>query len=92
MNTLVLVTGANGFIASHIIDQLLEKGFKVRGTVRAPKPWLNAFFDLKHGKGRFETLVVTDLGDAQQLENAMQGVGGVIHVVSSINSHSRRRR
>ncbi|KAJ5815996.1 hypothetical protein N7447_008229 [Penicillium robsamsonii] len=88
VNTLVLVTGANGFIASHTIDQLLQKGFKVRGTVRTPKPWLNTFFDEKYGKGRFETQVVTDLGDAQQLQNTMQGVGGVIHMASDLTFSS----
>ncbi|KAJ9636051.1 hypothetical protein H2204_005548 [Knufia peltigerae] len=31
---LVLVTGANGFIASHTIHQLLENGYRVLGTVR----------------------------------------------------------
>lgn len=30
------VTGANGFIASEIIKQLLERGYKVHGTVRDP--------------------------------------------------------
>ena len=32
----VLVTGATGFIAMHCILQLLEQGFRVRGTVRSP--------------------------------------------------------
>jgi dihydroflavonol-4-reductase len=32
----VLVTGASGFIASHIVQQLLEGGYRVRGTVRDP--------------------------------------------------------
>lgn len=32
---MVLVTGASGFIASHIIKQLQEQGYKVRGTVRS---------------------------------------------------------
>ena len=32
---LVLVTGASGYIAAHIIQQLLENGYKVRGTVRS---------------------------------------------------------
>ncbi|CDK25779.1 unnamed protein product [Kuraishia capsulata CBS 1993] len=31
----VLLTGASGFIAVHILDQLLVKGFKVIGTVRS---------------------------------------------------------
>ena len=29
-----LVTGANGFTASYVCRQLLEKGYKVRGLVR----------------------------------------------------------
>ena len=36
-NERVLVTGASGFIASHIVKLLLEKGFIVRGTVRSLK-------------------------------------------------------
>ena len=31
----VLVTGGSGFIALHCIDQLLEKGFVVRTTIRS---------------------------------------------------------
>lgn len=30
----MLVTGASGFVASHVVKQLLEVGAKVRGTVR----------------------------------------------------------
>jgi nucleoside-diphosphate-sugar epimerase len=30
----VLVTGANGFVAMHVVDQLLKAGYVVRGTVR----------------------------------------------------------
>ncbi|XP_038050634.1 phenylacetaldehyde reductase-like [Patiria miniata] len=31
----VLVTGASGFIASHVVQQLLQAGYYVRGTVRS---------------------------------------------------------
>lgn len=31
----VLVTGASGYIAGYVIKDLLEKGYKVRGTVRS---------------------------------------------------------
>jgi nucleoside-diphosphate-sugar epimerase len=34
---LILVTGATGYIACHIIKQLLDKGYRVRGTVRSIK-------------------------------------------------------
>ncbi len=33
-DTTVLVTGASGFIAQHVILQLLEAGYRVRGTLR----------------------------------------------------------
>jgi nucleoside-diphosphate-sugar epimerase len=35
-NKTVAVTGANGFIASALIDQLVARGYKVRATVRDP--------------------------------------------------------
>ncbi|PLB55792.1 NAD dependent epimerase/dehydratase [Aspergillus steynii IBT 23096] len=81
----VLVTGANGFIASHTVDKLLDQGFKVRGTVRTPKPWLNEFFDARYGKGRFETAIVSDFSDSQSVNNALQGVSGVIHMASDLS-------
>lgn len=31
----VLLTGANGFVGSHVLDQLLARGFSVRGVVRS---------------------------------------------------------
>ncbi|MCC6826771.1 MAG: aldehyde reductase [Novosphingobium sp.] len=37
MSTRVLVTGASGFLAQHLILQLLAKGYHVRGTLRAMK-------------------------------------------------------
>ncbi len=30
----ILVTGASGFIAKHIVLQLLDAGYRVRGSVR----------------------------------------------------------
>lgn len=77
----VLVTGANGYIASHIVDVLLAEGYNVRGTVRSDKPWLNQFFEAKYGKGRFETGIVKDLQDEAGFESVMIGISGVIHTV-----------
>lgn len=34
-NTTVLVTGASGFIGLHCVLQLLQQGYRVRGTVRS---------------------------------------------------------
>jgi nucleoside-diphosphate-sugar epimerase len=35
MSDLVLVTGASGFVAGHVIHELLGNGYRVRGTVRS---------------------------------------------------------
>ena len=33
-NDIVVVTGASGYVGSHLILQLLEKGYRVKGCVR----------------------------------------------------------
>lgn len=80
--TLILVTGANGYIASHVVDQLLKLGYRVRGTIRNEKPWLNKLFS-KYGEGNFETAVVNDITTNGAFDEAVKGVGGIIHVVST---------
>ncbi|KAH0476221.1 MAG: hypothetical protein KVP17_000119 [Porospora cf. gigantea B] len=37
MSKLVLVTGATGFVGSHVVSRLLMEGYRVRGTVRNRK-------------------------------------------------------
>ncbi len=36
-DSIVVVTGASGFVGSYVIKLLLEQGYKVRGTVRNAK-------------------------------------------------------
>lgn len=77
----VLVTGANGYIGSHVVDLLLSLGYVVRGTVRAEKPWLNQFFDDKYGHGKFGTVTIPRLDEPKALAEALSDVSGVVHVV-----------
>lgn len=60
--SLVLVTGVNGFIGSHIADQLLAHGYHVRGTVRdvAKAEWMSEFFKSRHPDDQFELVAVPD--------------------------------
>ncbi|KIW24729.1 uncharacterized protein PV07_10424 [Cladophialophora immunda] len=81
----VLVTGANGFIASHIVDLLLEKGYNVRGTVRNEKPWLDKFFEERYGTGRFETTIVSAMDADAAFDEAVRGVAGVVHVATDVS-------
>ncbi|KAK7931191.1 hypothetical protein PG985_001903 [Apiospora marii] len=80
----VLVTGANGFLGSHIADQFLQHGFQVRGAVRdvSKNVWLADVLNQKHGKGRFELRGVPDMAAPGAFDDAAQGVSVVAHTAS----------
>ncbi|KAL2821413.1 putative aldehyde reductase [Aspergillus cavernicola] len=78
----ILVTGANGFIGSNIVDFLLSLGYIVRGTVRSEKPWVNEVFESKYGAGKFEPFIVPNLDDKEAIDAVLKGVSGVVHVAS----------
>ena len=89
MTQTVLVTGANGYIAQHIILQLLAAGYRVRGSLRDPDT-----------SGPLRTalaaqLPVTPTEDALSFiglnlraddgwDAAMQGVDAVMHTASPV--------
>ncbi|PHH81424.1 hypothetical protein CDD82_814 [Ophiocordyceps australis] len=84
--SLVLVTGVNGYIASHVALQLLERGFRVRGTVRHgyKADYMHAVFDDRFGPGVFETLVVAEMSLPGAFDEAVQGCSAVMHVASDL--------
>lgn len=77
----ILVTGANGYIASNVVDVLLDLGYTVRGTVRTEKPWLDRLFEDKYGKGRFESVIVKAMEQDGAFDSVINDVAGVVHVV-----------
>ncbi|GKT49720.1 aldehyde reductase 2 [Colletotrichum spaethianum] len=83
--SLLLVTGANGYIGSHVVNTLLGLGYRVRGTVRSDRPWLTELFKSKHGEGVYEQYIVKNLDDPEALGQAMNGVAGVAHVASDVS-------
>lgn len=70
----VLVTGVNGYIASHIGLQLLEKGYTVRGTSRSAsaeaKLLRNAF---KGFEDRYQHIIVPDMTADGAFDDASKG-------------------
>ncbi|KAM0210027.1 hypothetical protein ACHAPA_010313 [Fusarium lateritium] len=81
----VLVTGATGFIASHVIRQFLRRGYKVRGTVRdlAQASWLidehcKSFSEC----GSFELVAVPDLSVSGAFDDAVKGMSAVAHIAA----------
>lgn len=85
--SLVLVTGATGFVASHVIIQLLERGYRVRGTVRDldKASWLTKdAFATYAGRGDLELVTVADLGAEHAFDDAMDGIAAIVHVASVV--------
>lgn len=82
-NSPVCVTGASGFIASHVIRELLESGYTVRATVRKPAnarnyPYLTA---LPGAEERLE-LVQAELLNEGSFDAVIDGCEQVIHMAS----------
>ncbi|KAK5654695.1 hypothetical protein OQA88_7019 [Cercophora sp. LCS_1] len=84
----VLVTGASGFLASHISLQLLDRGFKVRGAVRDPtqSTWLlEGRFKSYADTGAIGLVSVPHLGVDGAYDEAVKGVAAVIHTAYVTN-------
>ncbi len=77
----VLVTGANGFTASYVCRQLLEKGYQVKGLVRK-----NA--DMKLISGLPLELHYADLALDQDFTSVMQGVDVVYHIAAAYRTEN----
>lgn len=80
----VLVTGASGFVAIHCIIQLLEQGYRVRGTLRslAREPELRATLAKFSPHGNRLELVQADLLQDDGWDAAAEGCDYALHVAS----------
>lgn len=66
----VLVTGATGFLGSHVSSRLLEDGFEVTG------------FDVAAASGRPYPMIEGDLGDLEALADVVAGHDVVCHIAA----------
>lgn len=84
MSGKVLVTGASGYIASHVVQQLQEAGHQVRGTVRSLKNLdkVKHLYDLCPNAAHKLELVEADLVDAECWPKAVEGMTYVMHMAS----------
>ncbi|XRM46514.1 hypothetical protein ABZX51_009545 [Aspergillus tubingensis] len=85
---LTLITGANGFIATHCIATLLRAGHSIRGTVRSAEKATATLSALNAaGVPHFETsldlVVVPDPTDLAQFLPAAAGCDTILHLASA---------
>lgn len=85
MKKKVLVTGADGFIGSHLTESLLEKGYEVKAFVYYNSfntwGWLDT---LPEEKKREIEVFTGDIRDPNGVRTAMKGVDEVFHLAALI--------
>jgi len=71
----IMVLGGCGFIGSHVVDILVERGHKVRVFDRQPEAFRPPVPSVRYIKG--------DFSDTSLLSEALMGTDAVVHLVST---------
>lgn len=84
---LVLVTGATGYIGSHVVEELIAAGYKVRGTSRTSEKaqYLVDYINKTFGNGHLEVVEVPDMVAEGAYDEAVKGVSGIVHLASVLS-------
>ncbi len=75
------ITGATGFIGSHVADRLLERGYRVRALVRKTS-------NLRWLKDKPVELIEGDIRDAGSLESFIRGADYVYNIAAVVKARS----
>ena len=88
----VLVTGASGYIGSHIVANLLSKGKVVRATVRdASDPErVDHLKNMEIAKGGSLEIIEMNLLDSESVHKAVHGCKEVIHTAAVVVLKSKK--
>jgi len=79
----ILITGAGGFIGSHLTEQCVEKGYSVRAFIRYNSR--NDWGWLEPSEKKAEIDIITgDIRDYDSVYNAVKGCDGVFHLAALI--------
>ncbi len=78
---LALVTGASGFVGSHIVDELLRRGARVRCLLRktSSRRWL---------EGKPVEIAMGDVREEAGLDEAVRGADWIVHAAGLTHARS----
>lgn len=76
----ILITGASGFVATHVVKAFLERGYQVRGTVRSEQTAANVRKNFLEYSDRLSFTIVEDIAQPGAFDEAVQGVDGVSYM------------
>jgi nucleoside-diphosphate-sugar epimerase len=84
---LVLVTGANGYIAANTVGAFLDAGYSVRGTVRSSSSADGLLKALSEAvsQGRLEIVEVPDITVPGAFDEAVKGVIAIAHLATPVS-------
>ncbi|KAH9128847.1 hypothetical protein AeMF1_001033 [Aphanomyces euteiches] len=78
IKTPICVTGIDGFLGAWIVSELLQRGYKVRGTIQSRKDDISPLCDVPNARANL-TVVETSLLTPESCDLAVEGCEYVIH-------------
>lgn len=79
----VLVTGSEGFIGSHVVENLLSNGIKVRALVQYNSVGSNGWLESTKNDPGLE-IILGDVRDPYQMDRLCDGVDAIAHLAALI--------
>ncbi|KAJ7359271.1 D-lactaldehyde dehydrogenase [Mycena albidolilacea] len=86
---LILVSGANGFLASWIVGDLLKNGYSVRAAVRSEDKGQHLLKAYAEYGSKLQLSIVQDMSIDGAFDEAVKGVEGIIHTTSPVHLDAR---